>query len=458
MKSSYAFGGMAAIAIVAFAIGFSIEQGPSEEIRVPTQPEQQMAKPMLDPPSIKEVTVGPGPVIGGGTGGGTDEICGNHVDDDGDGRIDEAPPPEPGVNWDRCDISGDDYTGEDLSGASMRGIIAVGAILNEADLTRVDARGGDFSWSEIENAKLVNARFQHTNLTETSFEDSNLQGINLSSAELSDASFRSANVSNAILNGVTFATDRVHAYEANFSRSQINSVDGLTMHANLANFIGTTFHDTINSSHKVHGADFGKTDFTGAVIYTGDYESGLSALNKPGWMYDKDTIYNCNTHVICDHPPPRIFHYSEQVSPEPEEVEDISIGRWYSPTSCVTGYSCYTPQVATVLVDGVVTWIYDIDEDFVEQRRIISGTPDLGHDGKFTSPVLEPGDEWSKAFMKPGKYHYYDEFNTDWVGMVIVFGESPPPGEPNNPPENPPNNPPNNPPKNPPEKPGENPK
>ena len=52
--------------------------------------------------------------------------------------------------------------------------------------------------------------------------------------------------------------------------------------------------------------------------------------------------------------------------------------------------------------------------------------------------------------MKPGKYHYYDEFNTDWVGMVIVFGESPPPGEPNNPPENPP--------KNPPEKPGENPK
>ena len=37
---------------------------------------------------------------------------------------DPPPPPGPGVNWDYCDISGNDYSDEDLSGASMIGTIA----------------------------------------------------------------------------------------------------------------------------------------------------------------------------------------------------------------------------------------------------------------------------------------------------------------------------------------------
>ena len=110
MKSSWKFGGvggLAAVTITAVLTGLYLEPEPASELRdaqdaATGAPQQQIAKPDISPEKEIDPT---GPSTGGGGGGTTvDEICGNELDDDGDGRIDEAPPPEPGVNWNRCDI------------------------------------------------------------------------------------------------------------------------------------------------------------------------------------------------------------------------------------------------------------------------------------------------------------------------------------------------------------------
>ena len=66
-------------------------------------------------------------------------------------------------------------------------------------------------------------------------------------------------------------------------------------------------------------------------------------------------------------------------------------------------------------------------------HQLVSGKPSTGHDGMWKSPVILPGEEWSKIFPSPGKYHYYDILNPEWVGQVIVFGKGGGTGDPNNP-------------------------
>ena len=174
MKSSWKFGGvggLAAVTITAVLTGLYLEPEPASELRDAQEaatgaPQQQIAKPPISPEKEIDPT---GPSTGGG-GTTVDEICGNGIDDDGDGIIDETPPPRPGVNWYRCDISGDDYTGENLRGATMFRIIAVGTTFNEADLSNVRARGGDFSYSIIHDATIIGSHFQDTDLTHTEFD------------------------------------------------------------------------------------------------------------------------------------------------------------------------------------------------------------------------------------------------------------------------------------------------
>ena len=466
MKSSYAFGGMAAIAIVAFAIGFSIEQGPSEETRAPTQPEQQMAKPITDPDVLKEVT-GPGPVSGGGTGeidvdtgsgtGGTSvvEICGNHIDDDGDGRIDEAPPPAPGVNWIRCDISGDDYTGEDLRGAQMIGIIAVGTILNEADLTGVDARGGDFYDAEIQNAIIVGGQFQRANLYDTDFRYSNLINAIFDNAEMNGAILNEADLSNARFDGITFTetmySDSMRTDDYTAPSDFTISNTGLKLLVRDSILQDTIFENVVLENFKIHRSSLANLDLQNVIVNTG-YTVDFWPFNEEGWYYNVDSNLDCINHVVCDEPGPGLFRDIHQVTPLPEHFEEVRIGNYPYPGHyediCYRNGTCYVPQVATVLKGGTVTWFNDsvrASDDSDVPYKLVSGTPEDGPDGIFESPNIAPGETWSRTFPTVGKFYYYDEYDTNKIGQVIVFGKLSS-GEPDKPDQGPP-----------PEKPGNNP-
>ena len=436
MKSSWKFGGvggLAAVTITAVLTGLYLEPEPASELRdaqdaATGAPQQQITKPPISPEKEIDPT---GPSTGGG-GTTVDEICGNGIDDDGDGIIDETPPPRPGVNWNRCDISGDDYTGENLRGATMFRIIAVGTTFNEADLSNVRARGGDFSDTRFHNADVRNASF------------------------------------NAII-----TTERILAYDADFSGSSFNNIEGLGIFASpidddgfaTTSLVDTTFFGTTTEHVKLHDASIQLADFRGAIVSTGIFEDDESY--DEFWWYSAGTSLDCINHVICNNPPPEAFRDIYQVEPEPETFRDVKINffeSWYGGAdadgdywNCYERHTCYFPQVATIVAGGTVNWIYDkydlpAGEDPI--RKIII-EPESEHLRSFSSPNIEPGERWSHTFTMPGKYHYYDRFNPDWVGQVIVFGkiiegsgdtpdnpttENPPP---KNPPQNPPENPPN---------------
>ena len=431
MKSSWKFGGaggLAAVTITAVLTGLYLEPEPASELRDAQEaatgaPQQQIAKPDTSPEKEIEPV---GPSTGGGGETTIDEICRNGMDDDGDGIIDETPPPRPGVNWNRCDVSGDDYTGENLRGATMFRIIAEGTTFNEADLSNVHARGGDFS----------------------------------------NASFHNADVRNASFNAITTA-DRIETTEADFSGSSFNDIEELRGFFYETNLMDTTFFGTTTEKVRLHDASIQLANFRGAIVSTGIFEDDESFDEH--WWYNADTTLDCINHVICNNPPPELFRDIYQVEPEPGTFRDVKINffeSWSFTGTDIDGdywncsesrYTCYFPQVATIVAGGTVNWIYDkYDVPAVEDpiRKLII-EPESEDLRSFSSPNIEPGERWSHTFTMPGKYHYYDESNPDWVGQVIVFGkmipgdpikpnQDPPPTE--NPPKNPPKNPPENPP------------
>jgi len=414
MKSSWKFGGaggLAAVTITAVLTGLYLEPEPASELRDAQEaatgaPQQQIAK----PDTLPEKEIEPvGPSTGGGGETTIDEICRNGMDDDGDGIIDETPPPRPGVNWNRCDISGDDYTGENLRGATMFRTLAVGTIFNEADLSNVRARGGDFTDASFDNADVIDARF------------------------------------NAII-----TADRIQTTEADFSGSSFNDIEELRGYFYEANLMDTTFFGTTTEKIRLHDASIQLANFRGAIVTTGTVDSPF------GWWYNADTSLDCINHVICNNPPPELFRDIYQVEPEPGTFRDVNINDYesaYGGTSgaehefyCYEQYTCYLPQVATIVAGGTVNWIYDkydVPTHTTPTRKLII-EPESEDLRSFSSPNIEPGERWSHTFTMPGKYHYYDESNLDWVGQVIVFGKMIP-GDPIKPNQDPPptENPPN---------------
>ena len=224
---------------------------------------------------------------------------------------------------------------------------------------------------------MIRADFQNTVLTHTEFHDSNMRGTDLSGAELSDADFRSADVTNARFNEVTFATDRLHGVNADYTGASFNNIDGLkaffyspSPFLTITSFVDATFFGTTTDTIRLHGSSIESANFRGAIVSTGIYEDDESYNEH--WWYDADTSLDCINHVICNNPPPELFNDIYQVEPEPGKFRDVKINffeSWYGghigdtedywkcyETSSAT---CYFPQVATIVAGGTVNWIYD---------------------------------------------------------------------------------------------------
>ncbi len=106
-------------------------------------------------------------------------------------------PASPEVNWDNCQLSGQNLSNMDLSKASMRA-----SILNNANLMNSELPGADLAYSDLRNANLSYSLLRDADLKGANLREADLVEADLSNADLSYADLTRANVSGATLDGV----------------------------------------------------------------------------------------------------------------------------------------------------------------------------------------------------------------------------------------------------------------
>ncbi|WP_020592573.1 pentapeptide repeat-containing protein [Kiloniella laminariae] len=122
-------------------------------------------------------------------------------------------PPQPEVNWQRCNMDGLDYDEVNLTGARLRDASFLRSSLKGADLTAISAFRVKFISTELQSAvfhsaSLPEADFTKANLTAVDFTNANLKrarlfranlrGANLTNAQLTDADLTRADLSGAL--------------------------------------------------------------------------------------------------------------------------------------------------------------------------------------------------------------------------------------------------------------------
>ena len=113
-------------------------------------------------------------------------------------------PPEPGLNWEFCNLTGRDLRGKDLSGINLRsaklaGMDLSGAKLVGADLAYADLTGATLSNASLRTARLVGARFSAALLVEVDFTGADLSYADLSQARVTGSRFDGARFSDTLL-------------------------------------------------------------------------------------------------------------------------------------------------------------------------------------------------------------------------------------------------------------------
>ena len=155
----------------------------------------------------------------------TPEVCGDGLDNDCSGTVDDGCEPtcEPNFVFDPDfgDCVRDQSTcpanlmpGGDLRGCALNGFNLSGINLSGADLTGADLRGTNFSGAILTNANLTGA------FASANFTSANLIGANLSGAGLFQAALIGANLFGANLSGLIWysPSDR----RCQFERRQLN--------------------------------------------------------------------------------------------------------------------------------------------------------------------------------------------------------------------------------------------
>lgn len=171
-------------------------------------------------------------------------------------------PPEPGVDWTRCekprlvlrgvnmagarladaDFNGTDFqranlVGADLTHASVDRARLSGADLSRAKLMQLNAYranlagailvGADLTKAELARANLESANLSGANLRKAEFPRANLTGSNLEGANLTSADLARANFSNARLDGARMHQART--FRTRFEGVNLGNVTGLTV-------------------------------------------------------------------------------------------------------------------------------------------------------------------------------------------------------------------------------------
>ncbi|MDX1251036.1 MAG: pentapeptide repeat-containing protein [Gammaproteobacteria bacterium] len=112
------------------------------------------------------------------------------------GKWDCNAPPQPGVNWNDCQMPNARLDKLDLTGATLRNTNLQGASLRESKL-----RDSDLSFANLSSANLANAHFNGATILGANFRGADLSNADLSGADLSYADFSGADLTGANFSG-----------------------------------------------------------------------------------------------------------------------------------------------------------------------------------------------------------------------------------------------------------------
>ena len=110
-----------------------------------------------------------------------------------------AAPPAPGVNWEFCNLAGQNFHNTHLQGAILRN-----AQLAGANFTGADLRGADLAYANLTTALLRDARLSGARLTGASLHGATLDGADLQHAEFGYADLTGASLVGALLEDANF--------------------------------------------------------------------------------------------------------------------------------------------------------------------------------------------------------------------------------------------------------------
>ena len=209
------------------------------------------------------------------------DICGDGIDNDSDGQIDEIEAPRPGVNWSFCNLSNQDYSNENLKGAKLirtsgsnvnlhgadfTNAVLINSIFTNSDLVAMfvnaNLRGVTMEHSNFNGAHLINSTLNNGDFNHSTFDGASLQGASIRSSQFNDASLVNANLENVVGFG-----------NGSFERANLSDVN--LKHANLQQWTLTEADITISD---LSYADFNGVDST----YTDYSDSNLHAFDG-GW-------------------------------------------------------------------------------------------------------------------------------------------------------------------------------
>lgn len=108
-------------------------------------------------------------------------------------------PPQPGINWRSCKLSGVVASGKDMTGANLNSALLASADFSGTNLANADLGYAELGLALLQNANLSGANMKGADLRGAKLVNTNLQGADLSYADLSGADITGANMANARL-------------------------------------------------------------------------------------------------------------------------------------------------------------------------------------------------------------------------------------------------------------------
>ncbi len=108
-------------------------------------------------------------------------------------------PPQPRVNWQRCNMDGLDLSGTDLSDARLRDTSFIRATLEGVQFRKVSAFHAKFINAQLRGTNFDGARLEEADFTKADLEGASFAGADLRRAKLFRSSLKSAKLSGARL-------------------------------------------------------------------------------------------------------------------------------------------------------------------------------------------------------------------------------------------------------------------
>ena len=97
-------------------------------------------------------------------------------------------------------------------------------------------------------------------------------------------------------------------------------------------------------------------------------------------------------------------------------TNQIFIGPDSSVPGCEKTNSCFIPYEKSVKMGDTISWSNNDNS----KHTVSSGTPGIGHDGKFDSGLFGPGTSFEYTFEKAGTFEYFCMLHPWAKGIVIV--------------------------------------